>query len=292
MGGNDAGDAQADIIQTELAIKKSRNSKNTVLITEDGARNASHSESNRPAGGTFIVDDVVGGVTNSLLDAVLLSRPVGTDTADRAVLVKGHTGDVGHRPDGKLGIAMLTEDVGVDVVDINAAVIAEEVSEAGAIEDGAGADDAFFAVFPRVLDGGIGHDIDGIGGDQDDGRGSGCCDVRHNSAHDGGVTLKEVETSFAGLLGGARGDDDQLGVSIIGRRARIDRDRGEVGLAVGEVQDVPLGELFVLVDQGDLIGDAALGKSITISGADRASANDNNFAANGGKGWVHFVSNF
>jgi len=279
MRGNNAGDAQADIIQTELAIQKSRNGKNAVLITEDGARNACHGESNRPVGGTFIVDDVVGGVTNGLLDAVLLSRPVGTDTADRAVLVEGHTGDVGHGPGGKLGVAMLAEDIGVDVVDINAAVVAEEVAEAGAIEDGAGADDAFFAAFPRVLDGGIGHDIDGIGGDEDDGGGSGCCDVRHNSAHDGGVTLNEVETGLARFLGGASGDDDELGVSVIGRFARIDGDSWEVGLAVDEVKNVPTGELFVLVNESDLIGDAALGKGVTIGGADSAGTNDNNLAA-------------
>ena len=56
---------------------------------------------------------------------------------------------------------MLAEDVGVDAVDINAAVVAEEVAEAGAIEDGAGADDVFFATFPRT-GWRIGDDIDGL----------------------------------------------------------------------------------------------------------------------------------
>ena len=100
MGGNNAGDAQADFIQTELTIQKSRNGKNAVRITEDGARNACHGQANRPVGGTFIVDDVVGGISNGLLNAILLGLPVGTAAADRAVLVDWHTGDVGHRPGG------------------------------------------------------------------------------------------------------------------------------------------------------------------------------------------------
>ena len=90
--------------------------------------------------------------------------------------------------------------------------------------------------------------------------------------------MKEVETGLARFLGGASGDDDELGVGIIGRFARIDGDRWEVGLTVDEIKNVPTGKLFVLVNENNLIGETTLGEGVTIGGADSTGTNDNNLA--------------
>jgi hypothetical protein len=58
-----------------------------------------------------------------------------------------------------------------------------------------------------------------------------------------------------------------------------------------EVKHVPEGEIFIPVNEGDLAGDAALGKGVAVGGTNSAGTHHNNFAVYRGKVFVHFVSN-
>jgi len=69
----------------------------------------------------------------------------------------------------KLTVAVFTQDVGMDIMHIHAAVLAQQVTEARAIQHGAGADDASARpAGPLVSE--IRQDVHRIADDQDDRR--------------------------------------------------------------------------------------------------------------------------
>jgi hypothetical protein len=59
-----------------------------------------------------------------------------------------------------------------------------------------------------------------------------------------------------------------------------------------EVKHVPEGEIFIPVNEGDLAGDAALGKGVAVGGTNSAGTHNNNFAVYRGIYCIHFISSY
>ena len=139
---DDGGEAEADAGEAIVAVGAEGNGEDAAFVAEDGSGDALQCHAHSVIGGALGFDDVVGGVADLPEDmgAVFVGAGLLTDLG--AVGLYGDAGDVGHAPDADLGVAVLADDVGVDVAGVHFAVIAEEISKAGGVEDGARTEDA------------------------------------------------------------------------------------------------------------------------------------------------------
>ena len=75
-----------------------------------------------------------------------------------AEILERHAGDACGGENGNLGVAVFSDDVGVDVFRGDAEMLGEAAAEARCVERGAGADDAIRGKSRPFADG-IGHDV-------------------------------------------------------------------------------------------------------------------------------------
>ena len=68
IGANDARDTEADIFDMVLALQKCGDGENAMLIAEDGGGDSGQGEAYSVISRAFVVDDVVGRVTDALGD--------------------------------------------------------------------------------------------------------------------------------------------------------------------------------------------------------------------------------
>lgn len=107
----------------------------------------------------FFIDNVVGFVFDEIGDVVL---DVGGEEVGDFL-----TTDVGEGPEGKLGVAVLADLVGMDRLGVDAKIIGDASAKTGGIEDGARADDALGGETGE-FDGVVGENIHGVGDDKKD----------------------------------------------------------------------------------------------------------------------------
>ena len=86
---------------------------------------------------------------------------------------------------------MFAEGVGVDVACVHPGAFADELAEAGAVEDGAGAHDEFRGWVQGAGD--AGHDVHRVGHNEYHGIRCHGHDLRHDAGEDGSVTRKQVK---------------------------------------------------------------------------------------------------
>lgn len=128
-----------------------------MFVVEDGVEDVNDADADAIVGGAFAVDDFVGLVANVGLDF----RAVGFGNHGD----DGLTASIGRRPDGKFGIAVLTDLVGVDGFRMKVEKRGDFGAEASGVENGTGADNAILGeagVFPDE----IGEDVHRVGNDE------------------------------------------------------------------------------------------------------------------------------
>ena len=111
----------------------------------------------------LLLDDGVGGVLDVLGDALLGSLMLQM-AVKLAEGVQRNAGNLSAGPSDKLGVTVLTHDVGLNVARIDLDVSAEHLLQTAGVEHGAGADDATLGQAGH-LDGGVGQNVDRVGND-------------------------------------------------------------------------------------------------------------------------------
>lgn len=106
---------------------------------------------------------------------------------------------------------MLTDDESVYISAIYAELLTEQKFQAGGIQHGACADDAFRGKAGDTQCN-AGQQINRIGDNQEDRIRTDARDLCDDRAHDSGVACQQVKTALAGPLSDARSDDDHGGV--------------------------------------------------------------------------------
>src|SRR5215831_4771766 len=103
---------------------------------------------------------------------------------------------------------MLADNMGVNVLRINAAVSAEKTAETCGVESGTRAKHTSgrHATLGRVTGGEVSHYVHWIAGHNEYGLRRTGKDRRHDLTKDDGVALQQLETSFSRLLADARTD--------------------------------------------------------------------------------------
>ena len=176
---------------------------------------------------------------------------------------------------------MLADDVGVDAHGRHLEVFAEHVAEAGGVQHGAGADDAVGRQAGE-LPGGVGQNVDGVGGDEEDAVESVGHDVVDDGLEDLHVLVHQLQPGFAGLLGGAGAQDDERGVLAVGVGAAGDLGAGGgPDDAVVEVHDVALGFALVDVDDREVVADSLVDQGVCVGDSDVAGADEHDLVSGG-----------
>lgn len=125
----------------------------------------------------------------------------------------------------------------------------------------------------------MGENVDGVRDDEEDALEFGLLDLTDDAAHDGGVLLDEVEAGLAGLLGGAGGDDDDIGVRAFFIGARMDVHGIGVGETMGNVHGFAFGLREVGVDEDDFGERALEHEGVGGAGTDEPGSDDDGFSA-------------
>jgi hypothetical protein len=111
------------------------------LIVQDDVDEPRHRAADSVICRPFAGDDVIGGPSHLLVDLLPVLRPE-RRSMDLHKVVEAHAGDRDLRPGEHLGIPVLAEDVGVDMLRVHVEVPPEQGAEPGGVEHRAGAEDA------------------------------------------------------------------------------------------------------------------------------------------------------
>ena len=121
----------------------------------------------------------------------------------------------------------------------------------------------------------VGHDIEGIADDDDDGIGRVLFDVVGHAADDLGVFEEEIVAAHAGLPGKAAGDDDDVGSGVIGGvigALDVAVEAFEAG-GLEHVEGLALGHAFDDVVEDD-VAQFLFGQTLRSGGADKTGPDD------------------
>ena len=180
---------------------------------------------------------------------------------------------------------MLADDVGVDVLDRDAAARRHQPAQPRRVEHGARAEELLGAETGQLL-GGVRHHVDGVGDHHEAGVRCGLHEGRHQGAEHAGGRGREVEAGLPGLLLGAGRHRDDLRPGAhrdVGRP--LDVGGGQELQALAEVELLGPHLRRVDVVQGDGGGDAADQAGVGERGADGAGADDGDLRGGHASSW-------
>jgi hypothetical protein len=149
----------------------------------------------------------------------------------------------------------------MDVVYIDTTMRTQQMPETGAIQDRARPDDSVSPA-PRTLQSDVGHYVHGVGDNDHHPSRLLLDDFANDALHDGSVLLEKLKPRFARSLGCARRDHDDLRVRIVRRTSVTNGHGGKEWLPVSKVQRLSQGQVFVLIDEYDFVGQPTLRKSV------------------------------
>ena len=256
VAANDGRHGDGKIGQAVLAHHERGNGQNGLLVTHDGSADTLDGHGDAIVGGVLLLDDGVGGVLDVLGDALLGSLMLQM-TVKLAEGVQRNAGNLSAGPSDKLGVAVLTHDIGLDIARVDLNVGTKHLLQTAGVEHGTGADDMALGQAGH-LDGGIGQNIDRVGDDEQNAVEARLLNLGDNGLKDVDVLVDQVQAGLTGLLGSASGDDDHGGVGDIGIIAGVDLHRLGKRHAVRDIQSLTLGAVLVHVDEDHLGEQTAL----------------------------------
>ena len=115
---NDRRHGDGQIGQAVFAHHERGDRQNGLFIAHDGSADAFNGHSDTVVGGVLLLDDGVGRVLDVLGDALLGSLMLQM-TVKLAEGVQRHAGNLSAGPSDKLGVAVLTHDIGLNITRVN-----------------------------------------------------------------------------------------------------------------------------------------------------------------------------
>ena len=168
------------------------------------------------------------------------------------------------------GVTVAAEDEGGDVFDADMQFFRDEGAEACGVKDACHSDDAL-TVEAGLLEGCLGHGIERVGDDDEDGFRRLRNNFRHHVGHDLVVGVEQVVAAHSWLAGQAGGDDDDVGVGGIG--VVVGASDVDIAFFDGhgfeQVKRLPLGNALGDVDENNvgqfLGGDPVRGRCTNVA---------------------------
>ena len=189
----------------------------------------------------------------------------------------------GGRPGDERRIAVLAEDVAVDVFRIDFILIGEDATEAISLEHGAGAEDFLARIIELGADD-VGRDIERVGDEDDDGFLGVLADIAEDGAHDLGVGAGELESvgSLTGADGRTGANDDDVGIfadAVVVGGAEFDVGGVDASGSVAGVGGFAPSLILIEVDEDDLGCELEVRNFVDDGGADIGSTDDDDLSA-------------
>lgn len=136
---------------------------------------------------------------------------------------------------------------------------------------------------PGVAPGGLGEDVDGVGGDQQDSVEAGRHHVTDKFFEQCHVLADEVDSGLAGLLCGSGADHDHGGVGAVGVGALGDEGGGGCpDDAVVEVHDLADELVVVDIDDRQVIGQTLVDQGVRVRDTHVSGADEHDAVPDGG----------
>ena len=271
------GQAQGNALDAVIPVNHGGDGQDGMFIADNALADALDRHGHAVVGGALLLDDGVSAVLHFLIDLVSGGNVVVVVAPQLAELRQRQSAHIHAAPGRQLAVAVLADDEGVDAAVVHAQVLAQQILQAGGVQNGAGTDDPVLGI-ARQLDGGGGQNINRVGHDQQDALKAGSGDLRNDAAHDAHVLVDQVQAGLAGLLGGAGGDNDdgRIGDRLIA--GGVNLHGAGIGQAVADVHCLALGTVLVRVDEHHFREQSALHQGKGRGGADEAAAHNSHFS--------------
>ena len=280
VGADHAGHGERNVLNAVFAVHNSGRGENGVLIIEDALDEAASSHRDAGVGEALLVDDVVSDLNEFLLDSLLVKR-----SGVMEVLIEFLEREAcatGGGPSDERRIAVLTENIAVDVLRIDFVLVGKDTTEAIGLEHGAGAEDFLARIIELSADD-VGCDIERVGDENDDGVLGALLNLTEDGVHDlcvGAGELKSVG-SLARADRRTCADDDDVGAFAIIVVALMDFDIGGIDTrgGVAGIGSFAPSLIGIEVDEYDFGCELEVSDFVDDSGADVGSTDDDDLSA-------------
>ncbi len=248
--------------------------QNAVGVAQHGLDDVDAGHADGVVGGALAVDDLVRGVLDFLVDLLTNVGVQRSVARQRSPVAHRDATDGGGGPQRDFGVAVLTGDVGVHVLDVDAGLLADQEAQTSGIQVGAGAEHLVRRKTGDLLCD-VGRDVDRVGDEHVDGVRGDLHQTRNDGVEDLDGGADQLQTGLARLLARTRGDDDHIGVAADLRVVGTGDGHGRVEAgAVLHVEHLGLDAFLGDVLEHDLAGDATLGGRESERGTDSAGTDD------------------
>ena len=261
--------------------------QDAVRVVQHGLDDVHAGHGDGVVGRTLALDDAVGRVLDLLMNLLALVGVKRLMAGQRLPVAHRHAADGGRRPQRDLGITVLAGDVGMHVLDVDAGLLRDQEAQTGGVQIGAGTEHLIGRQAGQ-LERDMGDDIHRVGDEHIDGVGCHIHHARNDGLHDVDGCTGKIETGLPGLLTGACGDDDHVGVTadlhVVGT---LQGDGREEAGAVLHIEHLGLDAVLGDVLEDDLSSHTALGGGEGQRGADGSGTDDGELC--GLNGGIHHV---
>ena len=163
LAANDVQHAETYVVDAVLTVHHGGNGHGRVDGTQESLADVAYGNGYRIEGSTLAGNNAGTGLTNVVLDVVVIQRRNHTVVVGQVVgiIVNGYVGDVGDGPRNECGVAVLTHDVRVHVLLIDVIVLGQSCSQTGGVQNGTGTDDLLLGQTGALAEG-IGKNVNGL----------------------------------------------------------------------------------------------------------------------------------
>ena len=112
-------ETEANIAEPAKAAQLAAHRQDAALVVEDGLKDVGDGQSDGVIGGSFSLDDLIGGIADIAEDAIFVRSSDAAMAVD-GPLAKWNRADGGAGPERDLRVAVFAGDVGMDILDSNA----------------------------------------------------------------------------------------------------------------------------------------------------------------------------
>lgn len=218
--------AETYIVDAVFAVQHRGNCHCCVDTCEDALNNVANGNGNCVVGSTLALDNASAGLANIALDLIVIkSRHDLIRCEDGALEVSYRDiGDVCKRPRNEGAVAVLAENISMNIELVDVEVLGETCTQTSCIQNSTGADDAGFRNAGALAEG-ICEDIDRIADDDVCSIRSVTGDIGNDALDDIYVCLCEVQSGLTRLTCNTGSDDNNIGALTVRIATCINRGR-------------------------------------------------------------------
>ena len=277
---NHARNGESDVIDAIFAIEDSGARQNRVLIVENGLDEAAGSHRDTRVREALAVDDIVSNLYELLLNSLLVEFLRLVEVLIH--VVDGEASAARRGPSNKSSVAVLTEDVAVDVLRIHLVLVSQDTAETIRLEHRARAEDEVARII-ELRGNNVRSDIERVRDHDDHGLFRALDDLAEYGLHDFGVRASELQAirrlTRADGRAGCDDDDVRIFAVIVVTEVELDVRAVNAARCMAGVNSLAPGFVLVEVDKSDFRCELEVCNLVRYSRTNVAGADDDDFSS-------------